>query len=33
MILIALAHDIGKIPSYHDGMYSSGDHPIIAGLI
>jgi hypothetical protein len=33
MILIALAHDIGKIPSYHDSMYSSGDHPIIAGLI
>lgn len=33
MIIIALAHDIGKIPSYHDGMYSSGDHPIIAGLI
>jgi hypothetical protein len=33
IILIALAHDIGKIPSYHDGMYSSGDHPIIAGLI
>lgn len=33
MILIALSHDIGKIPSYHDGMYSSGDHPIIAGLI
>jgi hypothetical protein len=33
MILIALTHDIGKIPSYHDGMYSSGDHPIIAGLI
>ncbi len=33
MIIIALAHDIGKIPSYHDGMYSSGDHPVIAGLI
>ncbi|MDD2733630.1 MAG: HD domain-containing protein [Desulfuromonadaceae bacterium] len=33
MIIIALAHDIGKIPSYHDSMYSSGDHPIIAGLI
>lgn len=33
IILIALAHDIGKIPSYHDNMYSSGDHPIIAGLI
>ena len=33
MIIIALAHDIGKIPSYHDGMYQSGDHPVIAGLI
>lgn len=33
MIIMALAHDIGKIPSYHDRMYSSGDHPIIAGLI
>jgi hypothetical protein len=33
MILIALAHDIGKIPSYHDSMYCSGDHPVIAGLI
>lgn len=33
MIIMALAHDIGKIPSYHDKMYSSGDHPIIAGLI
>jgi hypothetical protein len=33
MILIALAHDIGKIPSYHDSMYSSGDHPIIASLM
>jgi len=33
MIIMALAHDIGKIPSYHDKMYRSGDHPIIAGLI
>jgi hypothetical protein len=33
IIIMALAHDIGKIPSYHDKMYRSGDHPIIAGLI
>ena len=33
MIIMALAHDIGKIPSYHDRMYSSGDHPIIAALM
>ncbi len=33
MIIMALAHDIGKIPSYHNKMYLSGDHPIIAMLI
>lgn len=33
MIIIALAHDIGKIPSYHDSMYNMGDHPMTAGLI
>lgn len=30
VLIISLAHDIGKIPSYHDKLYSTGDHPLIS---
>lgn len=28
-VIAALAHDIGKIPSFYDKMYSTGDHKIV----
>ena len=33
MFIVSLAHDIGKIPSYHDKLYSTGDHPLISEVI
>ena len=30
ILIVSLAHDIGKIPSYHDKLYSTGDHPLIS---
>lgn len=32
-IIAGLAHDLGKIPSYHDTLYSTGDHPHIAQTV
>ena len=32
-IIAALAHDLGKIPSYQDKAYSTGDHPHIAPMV
>ncbi|HEY6874171.1 MAG TPA: HD domain-containing protein [Geobacteraceae bacterium] len=32
-LIVALGHDLGKIPSYHDKMYTSGDHPLISEMI
>jgi hypothetical protein len=32
-LIVALAHDLGKIPSYHGKMYISMDHPLISALI
>lgn len=32
-IITGLAHDLGKIPSYHDTLYSTGDHPHIAQTV
>ena len=29
-VITALAHDLGKIPSYRTAMYSTGDHPLIS---
>ena len=33
IFIVSLAHDIGKIPSYHDKLYSTGDHPLISTII
>jgi hypothetical protein len=30
IFIVSLAHDIGKVPSYHDRLYSTGDHPLIS---
>lgn len=30
LFIVSLAHDLGKIPSYHDRLYSTGDHPLIS---
>lgn len=32
-LIVSLGHDIGKIPSYHDKLYSTGDHPLISVII
>lgn len=33
LLLASLAHDLGKIPFYHDRMYATGDHPVISAMI
>jgi hypothetical protein len=33
VIIVALAHDIGKMPVYHEKSYATGDHPIISSLV
>ena len=33
IILIALSHDIGKLPKYHNAMYQIGDHPSTSCMI
>lgn len=33
ILIVSLGHDIGKIPSYHDKLYSTGDHPLISVII
>lgn len=33
ILIVSLAHDIGKIPSYHDRLYTTGDHPLIAPIV
>lgn len=30
LFIVSLAHDLGKIPSYHERLYSTGDHPLIS---
>lgn len=30
LFIVSLGHDLGKIPSYHDRLYSTGDHPLIS---
>jgi hypothetical protein len=32
-LIVSLAHDLGKIPAYHEKGYSTGDHPIIATIV
>lgn len=32
-LITGLAHDLGKIPVYHDKGYTTGDHPIISGIV
>lgn len=32
-VIAALAHDLGKLPSYQETMYSTGDHPYIASVV
>lgn len=32
-LITGLAHDLGKIPMYHDKGYSTGDHPIISAIV
>ena len=32
-VIAALAHDLGKIPSYQEKAYSTGDHPHIAPMV
>jgi len=33
IFIVSLAHDIGKIPSYHDKMYATADHPLISAIV
>ena len=33
ILIVSLAHDIGKIPSYHNQYYSTADHPRISVII
>ncbi len=33
VLIVSLAHDIGKIPSYHNRLYTTGDHPLIAPIV
>jgi hypothetical protein len=33
IFIVSLGHDIGKIPSYHDKMYSTVDHPLISAIV
>lgn len=30
LFIVSLGHDLGKIPSFHDRLYSTGDHPLIS---
>ena len=32
-VITGLAHDLGKLPSYQEAMYCTGDHPLIAPTI
>lgn len=32
-LIIALGHDIGKIPRFYDDLYRTGDHPILARYV
>lgn len=32
-VITGLAHDLGKLPSYQEPMYCTGDHPLIAPTI
>ncbi|SNB45538.1 phosphohydrolase [Geobacter sp. DSM 9736] len=32
-MIVSLAHDLGKIPSHQNKMYTSGDHPLLSALI
>jgi len=32
-IIAALAHDLGKLPSYQASLYATGDHPYIASIV
>ena len=31
--IVALAHDLGKIPKWHNGRYRTGDHPTLSTII
>jgi hypothetical protein len=33
LFIAALAHDVGKIPSYHQQYYAMGDHPVISARV
>jgi hypothetical protein len=32
-VIAALAHDLGKLPSYQESLYATGDHPYIASIV
>jgi hypothetical protein len=32
-VITGLAHDLGKLPSYQEAMYCTGDHPLIAPTV
>lgn len=32
-LIVSLAHDIGKIPMYHEKGYSTGDHTVVSSLV
>lgn len=33
LFIVSLGHDLGKIPSYQDRLYSTGDHPLISQVV
>lgn len=32
-VITGLAHDLGKLPSYQEAMYCTGDHPLVAPTV
>jgi hypothetical protein len=32
-LIVSLGHDLGKIPTYHNKGYTTGDHPIISAIV
>lgn len=32
-VVVALAHDIGKIPDFHHGQYNTQEHPLISEMV
>jgi hypothetical protein len=33
ILIVSLGHDIGKIPHYHNSLYTTGDHPLISVIV